>query len=91
MLSLLQRYGAIPDETDLSNLVVDGDLPKPWLTKKVAAKLEIRKLYALVQYVQSRGPPSVHSGILWSCLSSSGSKSAFYDRRRLLANQRFRD
>lgn len=56
VLSLLQRYGVIQDEIDLSNLVVDGALPEALADEEGrAAKLlrDQKKLYALVQYVQS--------------------------------------
>ena len=46
----------IQDEIDLSNLVVDGDLPEALADEEGrAAKLlrDQKKLYALVQYVQS--------------------------------------
>ena len=56
VLGLLQRYGVIEDEIDLSNLEVLGPLPEPLLDQNArAAKLlrDQKKLYALVQYVQS--------------------------------------
>ncbi len=56
VLGLLQRYGVIEDEIDLSNLEVRGPLPEPLLNQESrAAKLlrDQKKLYALVQYVQS--------------------------------------
>ncbi|HQZ66459.1 MAG TPA: ATP-dependent DNA helicase, partial [Planctomycetaceae bacterium] len=56
VLGLLQRYGIIEDEIDLSNLEVRGPLPEPLLNQESrAAKLlrDQKKLYALVQYVQS--------------------------------------
>ncbi len=56
VLGLLQRYGVIEDEIDLSNLEILGPLPEPLLDQDArAAKLlrDQKKLYALVQYVQS--------------------------------------
>ena len=56
VLSLLQRYGVIEDENDLSNLEVDGEIPDALIDDEArAAKLlrDQKKLYALVQYVQS--------------------------------------
>ena len=56
VLGLLQRYGVIEDEIDLSKLEVLGPLPAPLLDQDArAAKLlrDQKKLYALVQYVQS--------------------------------------
>ncbi len=56
VLALLQRFGVIEDEIDLTNLEVLGEIP-PALTDEDAraAKLlrDQKKLYALVQYVQS--------------------------------------
>ncbi len=56
VLSLLQRYGVIEDENDLTNLAVTGDLPAA-LTDDDARSAKLlrdqKKLYALVQYVQS--------------------------------------
>ena len=46
----------IQDEIDLSNLIVEGDLPESLADEEGrAAKLlrDQKKLYALVQYVQS--------------------------------------
>ena len=56
VLGLLQRYGVIEDENDLTNLEVLGPLPEPLFDHEArAAKLlrDQKKLYALVQYVQS--------------------------------------
>ncbi len=56
VLALLQRHGVIEDEIDLTNLEVLGTLPEPLLDQSArAAKLlrDQKKLYALVQYVQS--------------------------------------
>ncbi len=56
VLALLQRYGVINDENDLSNLEVQGELPAALIDDEArAAKLlrDQKKLYALVQYVQS--------------------------------------
>ena len=56
VLSLLQRYGIIEDEDDLSNLTVLGPIPKSLVDEDArSAKLlrDQKKLYALVQYVQS--------------------------------------
>ena len=56
VLSLLQRYGVIEDEIDLTNLQVLGPIPASLLDQGGrAAKLlrDQKKLYALVQYVQS--------------------------------------
>jgi len=56
VLSLLQRYGVIEDENDLSDLQVSAPLPAALLDEDArSAKLlrDQKKLYALVQYVQS--------------------------------------
>ena len=56
VLALLQRYGVIEDENDLSNLTVTGELPNALTDDEArSAKLlrDQKKLYALVQYVQS--------------------------------------
>ena len=57
VLSLLQRYGVIEDEIDLTNLEILGQIPAVLLDQDArAAKLlrDQKKLYALVQYVQSQ-------------------------------------
>lgn len=54
-LAMLQRYGVIDDEIDLSGVEVQGPLPEPLADEELrAAKLmrDQKKLYALVQYVQ---------------------------------------
>jgi ATP-dependent DNA helicase RecQ len=56
VLALLQRYGVIEDENDLSNLTVTGELPDALTDDQSRAGKLLRdqkKLYALVQYVQS--------------------------------------
>lgn len=56
VLSLLQRYGVIDDETDLSQMELNGDLPEELRNEDSrAAKLlrDQKRLYALVQYIQS--------------------------------------
>ena len=56
VLALLQRYGVIEDENDLSNLTVTGELPNALTDDEArSAKLlrDQKKLYALVQYVQN--------------------------------------
>ena len=58
VLSMLQRYGVIGDEHDLSTLTLSGDLPDTFCDESArAAKLlrDQKKLYALVQYVQAEG------------------------------------
>jgi ATP-dependent DNA helicase RecQ len=58
VLAMLQRYGVIADENDLTSLEVTGELPAPLVDQEArAAKLlrDQKKLYALVQYVQSEG------------------------------------
>ena len=55
-LSMLQRYGVIEDEIDLGNVTVLLPLPEQLSDEeRLAAKLmrDQKKLYALVQYVQS--------------------------------------
>jgi ATP-dependent DNA helicase RecQ len=55
-LAMLQRYGVIEDEIDLSNVTVLLPLPEQLADEeRLAAKLmrDQKKLYALVQYVQS--------------------------------------
>ena len=56
VLALLQRYGVIEDENDLSNLTVTGELPNALTDDEArSAKLlrDQKKLYSLVQYVQN--------------------------------------
>lgn len=56
VLSLLQRYGVIEDEIDLAAVQVDGPLPESLVDEDARAGKLLRdqkKLYALVQYVQS--------------------------------------
>ena len=56
VLALLQRYGVIEDENDLSNLTVTGELPNALTDDEArSAKLlrDQKKIYALVQYVQN--------------------------------------
>lgn len=56
VLSMLQRYGVIDDENDLSNVSILRELPDELCDEeRIAAKLlnDQKKLYALVQYVQS--------------------------------------
>jgi ATP-dependent DNA helicase RecQ len=55
-LSMLQRYGVIEDETDLSRVEILGDLPST-LTDEEARRAKLirdqQKLYALVEYVKA--------------------------------------
>lgn len=56
VLSMLQRYGVIDDENDLSGLRVNGELPEALSDETRRSEKLLRdqkKLYALVQYVQS--------------------------------------
>ncbi len=56
VLSLLQRYGVIDDENDLSQLELNGELPEELRSETSrAAKLlrDQKRLYSLVQYIQS--------------------------------------
>jgi ATP-dependent DNA helicase RecQ len=58
VLAMLQRYGVIEDEVDLTKLKVSGPLPSALTDESQrAAKLlsDQKKLYALVQYVQTQG------------------------------------
>lgn len=58
VLAMLQRFGIIEDETDLTHLRVSGDLPAALTDPdRRAAKLlrDQKKLYALVQYAQAEG------------------------------------
>jgi ATP-dependent DNA helicase RecQ len=53
---MLQRYGVIDDENDLSGLCVNGELPEALSDETRRSEKLLRdqkKLYALVQYVQS--------------------------------------
>lgn len=55
-LAMLQRYGVIEDEIDLSAVEVSGPLPEPLADEELRAQKLMRdqkKLYALVQYVQA--------------------------------------
>lgn len=57
-LAMMQRYGIIEDEIDLSDLNVSGPLPGPLRDEELLnAKLtrDQTKLYGLVQYVQAEG------------------------------------
>ena len=57
-LAMLQRYGVIEDEIDLSAVSISGPLPEPLRDEQIReAKLmrDQKKLYALVQYVQAEG------------------------------------
>ena len=57
-LAMLQRYGVIEDEIDLSAVSISGPLPEPLRDEEIReAKLmrDQKKLYALVQYVQAEG------------------------------------
>lgn len=57
-LAMLQRYGVIEDEIDLSAVSITGPLPEPLRDEEIReAKLmrDQKKLYALVQYVQAEG------------------------------------
>lgn len=56
VLSMLQRYGVIEDEHNLSQLTINGPLPEALAdTQLRSAKLlrDQKKLYALVEYVKS--------------------------------------
>jgi ATP-dependent DNA helicase RecQ len=55
-LSMLYRYGVIPDEYDLSNIVVTGELPDTLADEESRSQKKMRdqkKLFALVEYVKS--------------------------------------
>ncbi|MCH2202990.1 MAG: ATP-dependent DNA helicase [Fuerstiella sp.] len=57
-LAMMQRYGVIEDEIDLSAVAVNGPLPQPLRDEDLLeAKLirDQKKLYGLVQYVQTEG------------------------------------
>ena len=57
-LAMMQRYGVIEDETDLSSVQIRGPLPEALRDdERLQAKLkrDQKKLYALVQYVQTSG------------------------------------
>ena len=59
VLAMLQRYGVIQDENDLSNLEIDGPLPSTLAdSRHRAAKLlrDQKKLYALVEYSKAEDP-----------------------------------
>ena len=59
VLSMLQRYGVIQDENDLSNVEIDGPLPTSLAdSQQRAAKLlrDQKKLYALVEYSKAVDP-----------------------------------
>ncbi|MEZ6059611.1 MAG: RecQ family ATP-dependent DNA helicase [Planctomycetaceae bacterium] len=58
VLSMLQRYGVIEDEINLDTVEVSGSLPELLQDdERLEAKLlrDQKKLYALVQYVQTEG------------------------------------
>lgn len=55
-LSMLYRYGVIPDEYDMSNIAVTGVLPSILADEESRSQKKIRdqkKLFALVEYVKS--------------------------------------
>jgi ATP-dependent DNA helicase RecQ len=58
-LSMLYRYGVIPDELDLSDVEILGELP-PELADEVQRQEKLvrdqKKLYALVEYAKSANP-----------------------------------
>jgi ATP-dependent DNA helicase RecQ len=57
-LGMLQRYGVIDDENDLSNVTVLAELPETIsnpATRSAKLLRDQRKLYAMVEYVQSNG------------------------------------
>lgn len=57
-LAMLQRYGVIADETDLSAVRVHSPLPEPLRDEQRLEdklKRDQQKLYGLVQYVQAEG------------------------------------
>ena len=59
VLAMLQRYGVIQDENDLSNVEIDGPLPTTLAdSQNRAAKLlrDQKKLYALVEYSKAEDP-----------------------------------
>ena len=65
VLAMLQRYGVIQDESDLSNIKIDGQLPIALAdSQQRAAKLlrDQKKLYALVEYSKAEDPRAfIHS------------------------------
>ncbi len=65
VLAMLQRYGVIEDELDLTNVRVDGPLPDSLSdNQQRAAKLlrDQKKLYALVEYSKAEDPREfIHS------------------------------
>ncbi len=59
VLAMLQRYGVIQDENDLSDVTIDGPLPASLAdSQHRAAKLlrDQKKLYALVEYSKAEDP-----------------------------------
>ncbi len=59
VLAMLQRFGVIQDEVDLSNVEIDGPLPSTLADNRHrAAKLlrDQKKLYALVEYSKAEDP-----------------------------------
>jgi ATP-dependent DNA helicase RecQ len=57
-LGMLQRFGIIDDESDLTDVTVRGELPESLSNQAMrSAKLlrDQRKLYAMVEYVRSNG------------------------------------
>ena len=59
VLAMLQRYGVIQDENDLSDVRIDGPLPATLAdSQHRAAKLlrDQKKLYALVEYSKAEDP-----------------------------------
>ena len=59
VLAMLQRYGVIQDESDLSNIKINGPLPIALAdSQQRAAKLlrDQKKLYALVEYSKAEDP-----------------------------------
>jgi ATP-dependent DNA helicase RecQ len=59
VLAMLQRFGVIEDELDLSNVEVSGPLPSTLADQEARASKLLRdqkKLYALVEYAKSEDP-----------------------------------
>jgi len=75
VLAMLQRFGIIEDELDLSNVAILGPLPKTLADKDDrAAKLlrDQKKLYALVEYAKADDPRAFIHDYFSAAIATAG-------------------